>query len=280
MRARLFKILLWLVVLSVALVLGLMWFAGREWTLQYALGELTSRTEGRVNLIGARGGLYEGLTFDRLEIRRPDQLIVLEQGVILWEPAMFLSKTLHVKQANIARITVEIIKKSTTPAQEPASLELPINLVMPLAKVGVIEIRDADKTTRLTSLELGVQYGAKRWQIERATIGTPWGAAKAALALDATRPFAIKGDIAFAQENAETPYRIAAAINGKLADIGIAGNFFIKDASNAVVGNATATLAPFKSQPLMRANVKMPKLGLQLEPQPSRRNADDSTMLS
>ena len=265
MRARLFKILLWLAVLSVAMVLGLMWFAGREWTLQYALGELTSRTEGQVNVIGARGGLYEGLTFDRLEIRRPDQLIVLEQGVVLWEPAMLLSKTLRVRQANIARITVEIIKKSASPAQEPASLELPINLVMPLANVGAIEIRNAEKITRFTSLELGVQYVSKRWQLEHATIGTPWGAAKAALALDATRPFAIKGDIAFAQESAETPYRIAAAINGTLADIGIAGNFSVKDANNGVggiSGSANATLAPFKSQPLVRASVKVPKLGL------------------
>ena len=120
MRTRTLKIAMWLAVTTVALLLSLMWLAGREWTLQTVLAEIATRTKGEIKVVGARGGLYDGLTFDRLEIRRPNQLIVLEQGVILWEPAMFLSKTLHVKQASIARITVEITKKSSEPAQEPA----------------------------------------------------------------------------------------------------------------------------------------------------------------
>lgn len=262
MRARLFKIVLWLAVIGVAVLLGLMWLAGREWTLQYVLGELTSRAEGEVKVLGARGGLYEGLTFDRLEIRRPDQLIVLEQGVILWEPAMFLSKTLHVKHANIARITVEITKKPNEPAHEPASLELPIDLAMPLAKVGVIEVREGGTTTRFSSLEFGVQYASKHWQLERASVHTPWGTVKTSLALDAARPFALKGEVAFAQERSETPVRILAALSGKLSDIGVIGTFSFKDAKNGVVGSATATLAPFKPQPLVRAAVKVPTLSL------------------
>jgi len=165
MRSRLFKIFLWLAVLVVAFALGLIWLAGREWTLQKVLAELSTRSNGEIKLIGTRGGLYEGLSFDRLEIRRPEQLVVLEQGVILWEPAMFLSRTLHVKHASIARITVEVFKKSAEPAQEPASLELPFDLVMPLAKVGAIEISETGKTTRITSLELGAQYAGKHWKI-------------------------------------------------------------------------------------------------------------------
>ena len=120
MRARLFKIAMWLAVTTVALLLSLMWLAGREWTLQTVLAEIATRTEGEIKVVGARGGLYDGLTFDRLEIRRPNQFIVLEQGVILWEPAMFLSKTLHVKQASIARITVEIRKNPASPRRNPS----------------------------------------------------------------------------------------------------------------------------------------------------------------
>ncbi|MEO8383811.1 MAG: translocation/assembly module TamB domain-containing protein [Betaproteobacteria bacterium] len=262
MRTRLFKVILWLAVLAVAVALGLVWLAGREWTLQTVLAELSSRSNGEIKVIGARGGLYDGLSFDRLEIRRPAQVVVLEQGVILWEPAMFLSRTLHVKHATIARISVEILKKSAEPAQEPASLELPFDLVMPMAKVGTIEIRDAGNTTRLSSLELGAQYAGKHWQIERAAIETPWGVAKATLALDATRPFALKSDLTFANESVETPYRLTANLTGKLAEIFASGSFSLKDATNAVTGSATATLAPFKSQPLARAAVKVPALSL------------------
>ena len=254
MRSRVFKILLWLAVVIVSFALGVLWLAGREWTLQTVLGELSSRSNGEIKLIGTRGGLYEGLRFDRLEIRRPEQLVVLEQGVILWEPAMFLSRTLHVKHASIARITVEFLKKSAEPAQEPASLELPFDLAMPLAKVGAIEISEAGKTTRFTSLELGAQYAGKHWQIERAALETPWGAIKATLSLDATRPFALKSDVVLANERAETtPYRVTASLTGKLAEIAATGNFSLKDVANTVVGSATATLAPFKSQPLVRA---------------------------
>ena len=262
MRSRLFKIFLWLAVLVVAFALGLIWLAGREWTLQKVLAELSTRSNGEIKLIGTRGGLYEGLSFDRLEIRRPEQLVVLEQGVILWEPAMFLSRTLHIKHASIARITVEILKKSAEPAQEPASLELPFDLAMPLAKVGAIEISEAGKTTRFTSLELGAQYAGKHWKIERAALETPWGAIKATLALDATRPFALKSDVALANERAETPYRVTARLTGKLAEIAATGNFSLRDVANAIAGSATATLAPFKSQPLVRAGVNVPKLSL------------------
>ncbi len=260
MRSRVFKILLWLAVLMVSFALGLLWLAGREWTLQTVLAELSSRSNGEIKLIGARGGLYEGLSFDRLEIRRPEQVVVLEQGVLLWEPTMFLSKTLHVKHASIARITVEILKKSSEPAQEPASLELPFDLAMPLAKVGAIEIIEAGKITRLSSLELGAQYAGKRWQIERAALETPWGAVKATLAVDATKPFALKSELSFANERAETPYRVTASLTGKLAEINASGGFSLKDAANAITGSATATLAPFKSQPLVRADVKVPNL--------------------
>ena len=262
MRARLLKIAMWLGVSVVALLLASMWLAGREWTLQTVLAEIATRTKGEIKVVGARGGLYDGLTFDRLEIRRPNQSIVLEQGVILWEPAMFLSKTLHVKQASIARITVEITKKSSEPTQEPASLELPFDLVMPLAKVGSVEIKDAGKTTTFTSLELGAQYLARHWQLERASMDTPWGVAKAALAIDATKPYAMKGEIALAQERADMPYRILVTLAGKLSDITATGSFSLKDANSGVVGSATATLSPFIAQPLVRASVKVPKLNL------------------
>ena len=262
MRSRLSKIFLWLAVLMVAIALGLVWLAGREWALQTVLGELASRSNGEIKVIGAHGGLYEGLSFDRLEIRRPEMVVVLEQGVILWEPAMFLSRILHVKQASIARISVVILKKSAEAAQEPASLELPFDLAMPMAKVGAIEIREAGTTTRFTSLELGAQYAGKHWQIEPVAIETPWGTTKATLALDATRPFALKSDLTLANERAETPYRLTASLTGKLAEIVASGRFSLKDATNAIAGSATATLAPFKSQPLVRAAVKVPALSL------------------
>ncbi|MEP7157185.1 MAG: hypothetical protein ABI905_15500, partial [Betaproteobacteria bacterium] len=269
MRARarlLLKVLMWLIFAAIALVIFAAWLAGREWTLQYVIDDVMRRAEGSIKVVGARGGLYEGLMFDRLEIHRPNQDIVLEKGVILWEPVMFLSKTLRVRQAEIARITVEIKKKSTDPAVEPASLEIPVDLDVPLAKVGVLEIRDATAgkpvNTKFSALQLGAKYSAKHWQVDHASVETPWGIAKAALGLDAVKPYALKGELAFSQERGETPYRATAALNGKLADIGVAADFSLKDAAHAVAGSASASLAPFVAQPLVRAAVKVPKLVL------------------
>ena len=258
----LLRLALWLVVAVVTLVLFAAWLAGREWTMQYVIDDVMRRAQGDIKIVGARGGLYDGLTFDRLEIHRPSQLIVLEHGVVLWEPVMFLSKTLRVRQAHIERITIDVLKKSAEPAQEPASLELPVDLDVPLASIGVLEIHDAGATTRLASIELGAKYHSAHWQIEHAKVETPWGIAQAALDLDAAKPYALKGELAFLQARGERPYRATATLNGTLAEIGINAVFSVKDPGAGITGSATAALAPFKTQPLVRAAVKVPQLKL------------------
>ncbi len=268
MRARLRKIFFWLIIAGISLLLLLAWLAGRERTLQYVVDDIMRRAQGDIKIVGARGGLYEGLIFDRLEVKRPHQIIVMEQGIILWEPTGFLSKTFQVRQAQVARVSVTITSKSNEPAQEPVSLELPINLNVPLATIGVLEIRDAGtaEAMKFSAIELGLQYGAKQWKIERASVDTPWGRVRASLGLDAVKPYALKGELAFVQERGETPYRVEATLAGKLAEIGVAGSFALKSATigskEGTQGNATATLAPFNAQPLRRAGVKIPRLVL------------------
>ncbi len=284
-RARLFKLLLWSAVLVVTALLALLWLAGREWTLQTALAEFTSRTNrsngqnGEITITGARGGLYNGFIFDRIEIRSPDKVIVLEQGVILWEPAMWLSKTLLVKRAHITRVHVDILRP-TPPLTEPASLEVPFTLLAPQATIGAVEIREAGNTTRFTAIELGAAYRGKQWQLERVAVTTPWGAGKASLTLDAAAPFALKGEVVLVSTvspevpSASTltpptttlPYRVNASLAGKLAAIDVASQFSVKDAQHGqhdITGRATATLAPFMAQPLVHATVNVPQLNLQ-----------------
>ena len=139
---------------------------------------------------------------------------------------------------------------------------MPIDLNVPLATIGAIEVRQAGTTTRLSSVELGVRYTSRRWQVERVSAGTPWGSVRASLLLEAARPFALQGEVVLRQEQGEMPYRVAAAINGKLADIAVTSTYSVGDANNGITGSAAATLEPFNAQPLTRAEVKVPQLRL------------------
>ena len=93
-RGRIWKVLLaiaggailWLLMLAFA------WLLGRERTLQYAIDRFVAQTNVEITVLGTRGGLYEGIAFERLQMRGKNQLITLEQGVIRWEPGALLTR--------------------------------------------------------------------------------------------------------------------------------------------------------------------------------------------
>ncbi|MBL8524803.1 MAG: translocation/assembly module TamB domain-containing protein [Betaproteobacteria bacterium] len=260
MRAArwIWKALLILAVVLLALLLVAAWLAGRESTLQYAVEQLVGKTNGEITVLGTRGGLYEGVAFDRVQVRGKNQLITLEQGVVRWDPGAWLTGTLLVTHAEIKKITIEVTGSSNEPMVEPASLELPVDVVASQVKVGVIDIRQGERITRLTEVDGALRYGRRQWDLQKLSLHTPWGAVNAKLRLEAKRPFAVEGDIGVQQDKGNLAYRTSTKLEGALAELRSNTGVALKSKNGNVNGRVAALLAPFKPQPLVSAQIDVP----------------------
>lgn len=252
------KVLLAIVAVLVVLLLVFAWLLGRERTLQYVIDRLIANANGEVTVLGTRGGLYEGLAFDRLTLRGKNQLFMLEQGVVRWQPGALLTGSLLITQANVKKISVEITGSSDEPMAEPKSLALPVSLVAPEVKVDAIEIRQGGQLTRLNSLVLALRYN-RGWALERLGLETPWGAMAGTLKLDDARPFALAGELSVTQDKSELMYSTNTQLAGTLADVRSNTAIALKTRSGAAAnGKVDARLTPFVAQPLAQADIDVP----------------------
>jgi translocation and assembly module TamB len=257
-RGRIWKVLLAMAAAFIVLLLVFAWLLGRERTLQYAIDRFLAQTNGEITMLGTRGGLYEGIAFERLQMRGKNQLVTLEQGVIRWEPGALLTRSLLITQANVKKISIEITGSSDEPMAEPKSLALPISLIAPEVKVDAIEIRQGEQITRLNSLALALRYSS-RWELERLGLETPWGAIAGTLQLDGARPFSLTGDLSVVQDKSELMYATNTKLAGTLADVRSNTTIALKTTSGAAAsGKVSARLAPFTLQPLAEAEIDIP----------------------
>lgn len=265
MRARLLRWLAMALLVFLLAAVALAWLLGRETTLQYVVGELVARSNGEITLLGAKGGLYDGIAFDRLVIRKPTQVITLEEGVLAWRPAMLLSRKAYVTEARVKKILVEILSVSSEPALEPATLEMPIAFEMPVGRVDEIEIRRPGAAPmRFTALSLAASHdglpGARQWRVEGLRVGTPWGAVAGRLQLGAQRPFTVTAEAAVSQETGAMPYRIAGKLQGPLAELTASAEFTLHRHGAPVSGTGSVRLAPFRAQPVLGATLAVPSI--------------------
>ena len=248
MRARLIKWLLIACGAMLALLLLVLWLLGRESAMQYAVNAAVERAGGTLTVLGTRGGLYQGIAFDRLQFRAPNQLITLEQGVIRWEPSMWFTRTLLITQAEVATVTIEITGSSTDPLALPASLDAPFSIIAPQVRVKVVNIKQGGQVTRLTDLDLAARYDRNRWDLQRLTVSTPWGAATAALKLDVVKPYALSGEAGLVQAGGGHPYKVAIKLGGSLGEIDAATKLAVKAPNGEIRARLTSKLMPFQRQ--------------------------------
>jgi translocation and assembly module TamB len=258
MRAKLLKGTLYTLAALFLLIALLVWIIGREFTLRYAFEQLAARSNGVLSVQGLRGGLYEGMSFDKFIIKLPTQTITLEDGSILWEAMAFTGKTLLSRHARVGKLTVETTKVSTERAKEPADLLLPIELIIPSLEVGNIELIDSTgkqtAVTRFAPLKLTLQHRARQWQVGNLSLATPWGQVAGQVQLGAVKPFPIAGAVGIDQKTGDIPYRADVRVEGRLSDIRLSSSFVAKN----MPGTATASVAPFSEQPLTQATVDVP----------------------
>ena len=251
--------------LFVALLLAIgigAWLLGRETTLQRIVAAAERSLKGQLVVTGITGSLYERIAFERLVYHTRTQVITVENGALRYVLAP-ISRALTISDAHAASVTVETIVKSDEPLKEPDTLELPAEarldtLRLDTLRVDVVRIVQGASTTELTGVEARARYESKRWIVERVALISPWGVLSGRAALDATRPFALEGQVLAEGRMAEVPYRAPLLVRGRLGDLKLASDFTLSDrAGTTLAGIAAASVLTFREQPIERANVHL-----------------------
>ena len=168
---------------------------------------------------------------------------------------MWFTRTLLITQAEVATVTIEITGSSTDPLALPASLDAPFSIIAPQVQVKVVNIKQGGQVTRLTDLDLAARYDRNRWDLQRLTVSTPWGAATAALKLDVAKPYALSGEAGLVQAGGGHPYKVAIKLGGSLGEIDAATKLAVKAPNGEIRARLTSKLMPFQRQPLGKSEL-------------------------
>jgi translocation and assembly module TamB len=171
-RAR--RILLLLALLPLLLFGVLCFVLGREASVQALLPYLARQIPGaQVQLSGIHGSLWGPLRIEKIEYRDAKQQLSIEQIQLDWQPWQLWRKRLVLSQVQIGRLAGRTLQASG--ARLPQDLSLPLALDIEQLQCRVLEWQDAANRWQFERLQLGLHDLAGYWQLEQASVQTPWG---------------------------------------------------------------------------------------------------------
>jgi translocation and assembly module TamB len=92
---------------------GVVWYLGRETTLQMIAERVAKASGGALTLSGVSGSLYGHMHIDRVVFRTETQLITADVIDIDWKPWQYLSRGVEINKLYAKSLRMETLKEST-----------------------------------------------------------------------------------------------------------------------------------------------------------------------
>ncbi|MEO6748281.1 MAG: hypothetical protein ABI294_01685, partial [Casimicrobiaceae bacterium] len=241
------RTLLWtvlgLIVLCIALVAGVAWFASSGSGLPYAIDQVRRLTGGKLEIEGAHGSLLSKLEIRQLRWHGATTTIVAHDIVVEWQPAALAHRELRVDTLGARAVEIDIAPSADTPAVLPRSLGLPLDVVIGHASVGTLDWKLGERAGHVTGIAFGYAGGAREHRVDGVTLAFARGRVSGDASIDAAAPFAVKGTVTLAGSGDLANVGARATLAGTLARIGVAAGGHANDARF----DARAQLTPFAS---------------------------------
>lgn len=231
-----------------ALLAGVYWYLGRESTLQTLAQRVASASGGSIVITGVTGSLYSSMHLDKVVFRSPEQLITAENIAIDWSPFQYLSRGIAINHLHVASLRLDTLRKGEPPKM-PATLAAPFPLDLNDARINKVTLANAGASTVIADLRFGLAGGKQKWQLKGASAITPWGYAKAAGHIEASKPFKLDATASMTQlvvPKGQKAAQLNLRASGDLVTTQLAADGQAGKAS----GDALFTLAPFDQVPL------------------------------
>ena len=179
-----------------ALGAAMVWLAGRDASLQWALDRVSRASQGKLQFEGVRGSLLGTIDVDRAHFSSPELEIRITRGSLQFSLFPLLRGDLI-----IDRVAADTVTLRQTPTGKPS--QAPQDLTLPLAiQVKALEVKEFSFESGALNLSVARLRGqfssdGKQHEIVLDHLESPWGTASASLSLGGLAPFALTGKTQF-----------------------------------------------------------------------------------
>src|SRR5437867_4675848 len=224
-----------------ALLGAALWFATGKSGLDWAAGEASRRSAGRLVFEGATGSLAGKMHVARITYADEGWRIVADDVDLEWSPRALLSRRLSVAALTATRVFLEL-RAGGSPTALPPSLALRWTVNIERVAIGRIDAISGANAWAVRALALRYRGDATAHHFEKVVLESDWGALRGDLALGANPPLAAGGNIHLTGSD---------RLRGAAGEIGIDGNLGALQLALSATGqgaqaSATAIVAPFE----------------------------------
>src|SRR5882672_916830 len=263
MRTRTKGILAFGFGLVAAAILWLVHFAQSDAAVTWIARKAVAVSAGRLVIDGASGSLFGTVRFGTVRFEDDDLRVTARDVALQASPRALLS--LSADLATLTAAELEVVSKpgprpADRPPKPPADLALPIAFTVRHAAVDTLVLVAGADRFEVRNVSLGYSGSTSGHEVHDLRAGTQFGDVQADLALDAKRPFAVKGTLAIVRENMRFPGTLRAALGASLEQLDVA----LDGAVAGIKLDGAAVIAPFAANPLARAKVRATGIDLAL----------------
>jgi translocation and assembly module TamB len=234
---------------------GVVWYGGRETTLQMIAQRAANASGGKLTLSGVSGSLYGHMHIAHVVLRSDTSVTTLDDIDIDWKPWQFLSSGVEIDKLYARVLQVETLKETDEKTTMPKRLAPPFQVAVEdarIAKVLLVNRTTATPvTTEIDAVRARLHGDKAQWKLDYANASTPWGQLAAKGTINNTLPYKLNFDASLSQaQNATGPGNIGAQL--KVHAGGDLQNTIV-DASGQAAraqGKARIAMSPFADIPL------------------------------
>jgi len=238
---------------------GVVWYGGRETTLQMIAQRAAKASGGKLTLSGVSGSLYGRMHIAHVVFRSDTSVMTADDIDIDWKPWQYLSHGIEIDQLYARVLQVETIKKTDEKTPMPQRLAPPFQIAVEDARIGKVllvdrttsQINGAAPTTEIDAVSARLHGDKVQWKLDYAKASTPWGQLAANGTINNTLPYKLNFDSSLSQaQDAKGPGNIGAQL--KVHAGGDLQNTIVDASGNAAraQGKAHIVMSPFADIPL------------------------------
>ncbi len=246
MLRRVFTVISVLGVLVLVGVAALIFYATSEAGLPLVLQQVQRLTQGRLQVTGATGSLLSTFRAQELRWQGPTTTVIAHDVSVTWSPTELAQRRLHVRTLGAASIDVLLAPNASSTTELPASLGLPLSVSIDHATVSTLDFTVGARSGRISGLAFAYAGDAQQHRLSSLLLAFEQGHIAGDVTLQAAKPFATQGHIAFTGEGPLAGVALDTAIAGPLA------NLIVTASGHADAAELTAKveLTPFAPTPL------------------------------
>ncbi|MGJ7916065.1 translocation/assembly module TamB domain-containing protein [Massilia sp. LXY-6] len=233
---------------------GVVWYLGRETTLQMIAQRVAKASGGKLTLEGVSGSLYGHMHIGHVVFRTETQLMTGDDIDIDWKPWQYLSRGVEIDKLYARSLRMETLKQSTEPSTMPTRLAPPFKIAVEDARLAKLVFVSKGAETPIDDVRASLHGDQERWKLDYAKANTPWGQVAASGTIANTLPYKLNADASLSQAPGAQSQTQPGAILPQLK-LHAGGDLqkTVIDASGQAAraqGTANLVLSPFADIPL------------------------------